>query len=320
LADYTQYGEYTKGSEVCEKLLNENPHLSFKALKQKLHQNGFDLKEQTIRNYMSRHRVYSQNGLVPQSHNGLGHLVVGFGAEMWESAPAWGWKVSENRNRCRRICRVGVTLFWYQDGTVQLRFKGSRRESDLMGAFSQAFWHVLLGAGNCERGLADFLRALFKDRYRQGRVERTFDVGGPLPRFKIEYYKKSRGLVIGTDGSHPGNLEIVEGTPSWTDKIENSAEKISKAADLFAENIKTHLEVPKAMTKVLERMAVQHFDDASVVSVTQMIECDPGWCVRCLQRRILPFSANSADSWDRICEDCARALIEKMQKTGDRHE
>jgi hypothetical protein len=134
-----------------------------------------------------------------------------------------------------------------------------------------------------------------------------------MPRFKIGYYKNSRGLVIGTDGSHPGSLEVVEGTPPWADQLENSAEKIAKAADLFAENIKTHLEVPKAMTKVLERMVVQHFDDAGVVSVSGMIECDLGWCVRCLQRRLLPFSANSGlDQWDRICEDCAETLFKKL--------
>jgi hypothetical protein len=235
---YTQYDEYTSGRREVEKLLNENPHLSFKALKQKLRQNNIPLEDQTVRNYMSRHRVYSQNGLVPQSHNGLGHLVVGFGVEMWESAPAWGWKASENRNRCRRICRLGVTLFWYRDGVVQFRFKGSRRESDLMGAFSQAFWHVLLGAGNCERGLADFLRALFKVRYRQGRVERTFDVGGPMPRFKIEYYKKSRGLVFKTDGSHDG-LEVEEGTPVWVGDVKIAVQKgiqegIEKAAEMVA--------------------------------------------------------------------------------------
>jgi hypothetical protein len=173
-----------------------------------------------------------------------------------------------------------------------------------------------------EREISDFLRKLFKERYRVIEEHYVHDTGQPLPGTKIKDFEASLGMEVDLgDGSHPTCAEFKLREPFWASDLREGAEKISKAADLFAENIETHLEVPKAMVKVLERMVVQHFDDASVVSVSGMIECDLGLCVRCLQRRVLPFSANSGpDSWDRICEDCARALIEKMQKKGDRHE
>jgi len=326
MGDYTQYSEYTRsGYKAVEQLLNENPHLSFAALRKKLHEKNIRLKDQTIRNYMSKCRLYSQNGLVPSSHSGLGHLVVGFGAGLWETAAFLGWEISRNRNRCRRIVRLGVTLFWFQDGTVQFRFKGSRSETDLLAAFSQAFWHVLRAAGNSERGLADFLKAVFKARYCQGPVHRTFDLGEPLPRFSVKYYENSRGLVIKSDGSHPTSLEIEEREPPWCTKLDDASNKILKAADLFEENIKTHLDVPKAMTKAVEELRNESlkrqeafervispqreqdrfFVDNWVWIVEKLDFPVKGWCARCHGRSRLPWYCEDRYGYSSfVCEDC----------------
>lgn len=330
MVSYTQYDEYTRsGYKAVEQLLNENPHLSFAFLKKKLHEKNVNLKDQTIRNYISNWRLYSKNGLVPSSHSGLGHLVVGFGAGLWEIAAFLGWSVSKNRNRCRRISRLGITLFWFQDGTVQFRFKGSRSEVDLLAAFSQAFWRVLRAAGNSEVGLADFLKAVFKSRYRQGPVHRTFDLGEPLPRFNIKYYEKSRGLAIKSDGSHPTALEIVEREPPWCSKLDDASDKISKAADLFAENIKTHLEVPKAMAKAVEELRNESlkrqetleqvtgphrqrdwlFVDQWIWIIEKLAAPVKGWCGRCHRRGRLPWYTEDRYGYSSlVCEDCAQLL------------
>ena len=330
MGDYTQYDEYTrKGTKAVEHFLNENRDLRFKALKEKLRKLGIVLKDQTIRNYMSNWRVYSQNGLVPQSHSGLGHLWVGFGVGMWETALALGWVRSKNRNRCRRCCKLGITLFWYRDGIVQFRFKGSRSEADLLAAFSQAFWPVLRGAGNSEIRLADFLKVVFKSRYRRGPVHRTFDVGEPLPRFSIKYYEKSRGLIIKTDHSHPTALEIEEREPPWCKRLDVASDKISNAAELFAENIKTHLEVPKAMTEAvqelkteslkrqeaLERISGPHreqdsfFVDNWIWIVEKLDFPVKGWCGRCHERdRLLYYVEDRYGYSSIVCEDCGSLL------------
>jgi len=224
---------------------------------------------------------------------------------------------------------LGVTFFWYQDGTVQFRFKGSRSKSDLLAAFSQAFWLVLRGAGNSEMRLADFLRALFKARYIPGPVHRVFDVGEPLPRFNIKYYEKSRGLAVKADRSHPTALEFEEREPPWSKKLDEASDKISNAADLFAENIKTHLEVPKAMTEAvqelkseslkrqeaLERISGPHreqdsfFVDNWIWIVEKLDFPVKGWCGRCHERdRLLYYVEDRYGYSSIVCEDCGSLL------------
>lgn len=61
------------------------------------------------------------------------------------------------------------------------------------------------------------------------------------------------------------------------------------------------------------------FDDASVVRITEIVQPTRGWCIRCLRKRMLPYSADSVDSWDRICENCARAPSELLKKFSDWH-
>ena len=58
------------------------------------------------------------------------------------------------------------------------------------------------------------------------------------------------------------------------------------------------------------------FDDAGVVRITEIVQPIRGSCIRCLQKRMLPYSADSVDSGDRICENCARALSEKLRSRG----
>ena len=237
MANYTQYDEYTRGRQIVLKLLEENNHLSFTAMRQKLRQKNIMLKDQTIRNYMSQWRLYSRFGLVPRCHSGLGVLESGFDSDLWEHAPCLGWTVNDNRNRCRRICRQGVWLLWHRNGTVQFRFKGAVMRSVLMTAFSQAFYDVMRYGGKPECEIADYLRALFIEGYRGLQRHSTFETGLLLPKVDIQHFKKSHGMSIKLgDGSHPTAVEIEEMEPFWLSKFD-------KTLDRRSQEIENHLDL-----------------------------------------------------------------------------
>ena len=280
---YTQYDKYTSGRREIEKLLNANPNLSFKDLKQKAHGKGVKLKDQTIRNYHSQFRLYSQNGAVPRLHSGFGQLESGFDAGLWKVAPSFErWYVSKNKNRERLWHENEITVGWHRSGTVVFRFKGSRPRGHILGVFSHAFWLVLLSTGRSERELSDFLKALFEEKYREMH-HYVFETGQPQPKMKITQFENSLGLTgkLG-DGSHRTCVEFEERDPPWlpilkeTAKMSReSAEMNMEAAKLFAENIKTHLKVPEKMAEYIEELKKES-------QTRQAASVDP--CARCSKR------------------------------------
>jgi hypothetical protein len=332
MEDYTQYDEYARsGRKAVEHFLNENSHLSFKALKEKLHRANISLEDQTIRNYMTDWRLYSKNGAVPRLHfSGLAGLDSGFAPELWETGLCSRWKISRNKNRHRFWDEAGIRLCWHRNGKVLFRFKGSKPEGYLLSVFSHAFFPVLLSTGMPEREVLDFLYRLFKERYRVIEEHYVHDTGQPLPRTKIKDFEASLGMEVDLgDGSHPTCAEFKFRVPFWASEVRKAAEKTGEVIDKLGDNvlpklseeIKSHLELIKTWKEENERHRGKgkiSFDDASVVSVTSMIECDPGWCVRCLRRRVLPYSANTLTGWDRICKGCAQALLKKLRDGGDR--
>lgn len=220
---YTHYGEYTRGRQAVFKLLDENPLLSFAALRQKLRKANITLKNQTIRNYMSQWRLYSRKGAVPRFHFGLGQLKSTFDACLWEAAPFYGWKVSRNKNRERLWFESNITLGWHRNGTVVFRFRGFKPQGHLLGVFSHAFWRVLLSTWKTEREAADCLQALFKERYRQITRHSTYETGQPLPRTIIRDRENSHGEIIKLgDGSDPTRVEIEEREPFWLSKLDET--------------------------------------------------------------------------------------------------
>jgi len=317
--NYTHYVEYTRsGRKAVFQLLNENPHLSFLALKEKLHEKNIKLEDQTIRNYMSNWRLYSRNGRVPRLHFGLGRLDSGFGVGLWDAAPSFGWKESKNKNRCRRMFKSGVWLDWHRNGTIVFRFKGALPQHYLMGVFSQAFWDMVKYSGKPEREISDYLRVLFKERYHQVSRHSVYETGAPLPKTVIDR-KRSHGEIIKLgDGSHPTSVEVEETEPFW-------ASGLKDAAVHMAENLRSHVQVMRETRKAVAGLElvtrrilapITHFDDASIQKIETIQIPDSGWCARCGQRAVLYFSVHSIDSQGHgfdgaICRDCIRALREK---------
>jgi hypothetical protein len=345
MEDYTQYNEYTRsGSEAVKHFLNEEPLLGFKALKEKLRKANVKLEDQTIRNYMSKWRLYSRNEVVSRlQHFGFGRLDSGFPAELWEVAPSYGWVVGKNRNRRRFRRKSGITLSWDRNGTVLFRFKGYRLEADLLSAFSHSFWHVILSTGRPESETADYLRALFKERYREGPHHEVYETGQLLPKKTIVDPALGEKIKLG-DYTHPTALERELHRPWWVkdlvggvDKLNEAAEKLSEGTEKLnqaveridgslRENYRSHIELVDKLTKESEKrqeafeqitslLTVQDFDDC-IRKVKQIVLPYWGWCARCGQNRVLFFSLYSVDSQGRdssgaICRDCVRVLREK---------
>lgn len=250
----TEYEEYSSGRGAVFSFLSHNPRLSVMDLEQKLREKGFLLKRQTIKNYKTewfRVKAYSENGVVPSLHNGLGKLESEFSADLWKEAPAYGWRISKNRNCERLWSKSGIHVFWSRNGMVRFSFKGSRPRGHLLGVFSHAFWLLLLSTGKSERELSDYLKDVFEKKYREY-AHFAWETGQPQPKMTINHFSKSLGLKIKLgDSSHPTSLEIEQREPPW-------ASDLKDAAILFTKNIKSHVAVMRATKKAvagLERVA-----------------------------------------------------------------
>lgn len=217
---------------------------------------------------------------------------------------------------------------WSRNGTVVFRFKGSMPRSYLLSAFSSGFWDVLRPAWKDESELADYLKKVFEERYRQTGRTSTYETGQPLPRTIIKDRKRSYGELIKLgDGSHPTSLEIEETEPFYAsdlrktveklagtiDKIDGTMGKVDGVLDKFGENVQSHLELInkwKRENDYQTRKESLCFDDASVREVIPIAYPERGWCPRCCSRQVLPYSAESFDGSDRVCLKCARALFQ----------
>ncbi len=147
---------------------------------------------------------------------------------------------------------------WFETGTANVMPKGSSKLADakalLWGAFS---WLDDLELSRlCEGSIREVNRHL------------VFDVGVNLPRFKLNFYKKTHGLTIKSDGSHPGKLEVEETEPLYLQEINRTLQETNKTLSLsaennklFAENIKSHLKLVNVLTKEAEERAAAHSKD-----------------------------------------------------------
>ena len=231
----TEYNEYRSGRQAVFNFLSENKYLTFGTVKQKLVESTSfgGLKDQTIRNYMSEwHNNYSKSGMVPNLHRGFGGLESGFDISLWEKAPEFGWRISQNKNQERLHSESEVSLGWHRNGTVVFRFKGFRPEGHLLNAFVRSFLDVIISTGLSDSEAVNYLQALFKKKYHTTDRHSAFDTGQLLPKIKIRDFKKSHGIVINLgDGSHPSSVEVEQTEPFWFSKIEQIIDKFGLQID-----------------------------------------------------------------------------------------
>ena len=214
-------------------------------------------KGATINNYLSMFRSNLNNGHVPSEPKNSPHCrkwvwnKVVFNDERKSEALSNGWKQSKNRNRMLMFMDKLGSVQWFETGTANVMPKGSSRLADakalLWGAFS---W------------LDDLeLSRLCEGSIREVNRHRVFDVGVNLPRFKLEFFKKTHGLTIRSDGSHPGKLEVEETVPLYLQEINRTLQETNKTLDLFAENMRSHQKLVEVLTKEAEERAAAHSKD-----------------------------------------------------------
>lgn len=257
-----EYKEYKSGRQAVFDFLSENKYLSFGSIRQKLvkHTAFGDLKDQTIRNYMSAWNIqYSKLGKVPKFHRGLGILESGFDDGLWDKAPNFNWQISHNRNRERLRSKCGISLGWHRNGTVVFRFKGFRPQGHLLTAFIQSFLDVVIASGLNEIEAINYLQALFKEYYRTISFHSTIETGQILPKTKINDFKKSHGIIIKLgDGSHPTAVEIEQTEPFWFNKIEEIIDNLGIQIDSHLNLIKLwreeSVENKRALTELIQSL------------------------------------------------------------------
>jgi hypothetical protein len=315
MVERTHYDVYRSLRQVVFRQLDKNSSLSLKTQMEKLRRETVFVNPNkgTVKNYRSQWRhEYSRNGRAPLHHAGRGFLEKAFDAGLWEVAPCYGWRVSKNVNRERWRYANGVSFGWSQNGTVDVRFKGSISRGHLLSAFSRAFWDVLRSFGKPERETADHLKVLFDEKFHITERTITVDTGQPLPRTIIDR-RRSHGEIIKLgDGSHPTSVEIEETEPIWLDKW-------TKTVDKFGLEIQSHLDLIKTWKEQNDAQNQKRddpFDDCDVLRVSELVPPDKGWCVRCHRKTDLPYLAECADAWGPICRSCSQALREKMNPRG----
>lgn len=80
-----------------------------------------------------------------------------------------------------------------------------------------------------------------------GDRSRTFLIGRVDP-FKIDFYRKSLGIVLKADGSHPEHIEVDETYPAWIRPLLEANIEIAK-------NLKSHVAVMKGIENAVDKLA-----------------------------------------------------------------
>ena len=163
-----------------------------------------------------------------------------------EVPPLGKWYVVANRNRMMKFtneyidvrvfprsgtCRVleRQPLDWY---AVRVYFEGALFEANLD-------WRV------CEK---------ISYTLQYPTQSRVFRVGGKVPLFKIDYYRKSLGLTVKADGSHSEHIEFDESYPAWVKQEVASRERLSAEVSRFADELSRHSNVLEKLEKIAEKL------------------------------------------------------------------
>ena len=212
---------------------------------------------QTINNYLSKLRSNPNYGHIPSEPKNAPHCrkwvwnKVVFSDERKSEALSNGWKQSRNRNRMLMFRDKLGSVQWFETGTANVMPKGSSRLADAKSLLCRAFsWLDVMELSRlCEGSIREVSRHL------------VFDVGVNLPRFKLEFFKKTHGLTIRSDGSHPGKIEVEETVPLYLQETNRTLQETNKTLNLFAENIRAHLKLVEVLTKEAEKRAAVHSMD-----------------------------------------------------------
>lgn len=202
----------------------------------------------TINNYLSEFRSNLKYGHIPSEPKNAPHWrkwvwnKVLFCDKGRSEALSNGWKESRNRNGMLVFKDKLGSVGWFQNGTVLVLLKGCSNLAMAKTLFCRAFM---------------WLSDLELSRYCEGSSREVgrhmvFFVGKEVPKFEIDYYKKSHGLRIFSDRSHTNAVEVEETEPLYL-------QGILRVQEMFKDNMNDHLVLVNSIGKAatsLEKAAV----------------------------------------------------------------
>lgn len=184
---------------------------------------------QYIRNLLSQFRSYYSFGL-PQKPLELEKRTFVWTVPRVGVLPS-GWGEVSNRNGMWIFHHDFGSVHWYQGGLVQLYLRGAVQLGRAKELFCKAFCFLP----------QDQLLKYVDGRLREESRKWIFDLGAPVPRFDIKTFEASHGLRLFSDGSHPTAVHVLETSPYWIGRIEESMNNFGKLHEQFGENLKAHL-------------------------------------------------------------------------------
>jgi hypothetical protein len=119
----------------------------------------------------------------------------------------YGWYSTKNKNGDVYFRGQFGTICWHLNGRIELWL---RERCNSKGNAA-----TLLAKGFAELIRDDSVLHVCADKLHCLGADSTFDVNTQLPRFKITDFKKSHGVTISSDGSHPRSLEIRHTSPEY---------------------------------------------------------------------------------------------------------
>ena len=207
----------------------------------------YDEKGKLINNYLSEFRYHLKFGNIPSEPKSLPHWrkwvwnSVVFSEEAHSRALCCGWRESRNRNGMLVFSGGLGSVEWFRNGTVLVLVKGSSHLGRAKTLFCRAFSFLS----------DDELKVLCSGSLREFGRHWVFDQEKEMPRFEIDQFRKSHGLRIFSDRSHPTAVEVEELEPIYL-------QGFIEAQNKLAENIRAHLDLIDAYRKEAEERSAVH--------------------------------------------------------------
>ncbi len=119
---------------------------------------------------------------------------------------------------------------WFENGRVNLYIRKPVNLGRIKQLVSNGFFetHLIEDIKSLEQVLGTL-------RYKEAHY--VFNTGQPLPRMKIDYFKKSHGFEINVgDRSHRRSVEVISRVPDWAETFQSSVEKLIETLNSGYEN------------------------------------------------------------------------------------
>jgi len=210
-------------------ILEENPYLLRQKIIEVLREKYgiVNVNKQTISNYkqdFKRHTPILGLPLEPYKRVFRWENVSGDR----ERALGCGWFRAKNRNGMLVFRHPFGSVHWYENGSVYLYLSSSFKRTNWLARVKSLFCKAFEFLMNLE-----LLLSYVEGHPKEVGRHMVFDIGAPMPRFKIDYYEKSHGLTIYSNGSHPTAVEVSETIPIWLKQFEEQIKEHLKLIKMF---------------------------------------------------------------------------------------